>query len=36
MNITGSHGHGALQNLGMDSVTTKVFAITKVPVLSVR
>lgn len=32
----GSHGHGALQNLVMGSVATKVLAATKMPVLIVR
>lgn len=36
MIVMGSHGHGALQNLVMGSVATKVLAITKVPVLIVR
>ncbi|HJV50969.1 MAG TPA: universal stress protein [Noviherbaspirillum sp.] len=36
MIVMGSHGHGALQNLVMGSTTTKVLAITSVPVLIVR
>jgi nucleotide-binding universal stress UspA family protein len=36
MIVMGSHGHGALTNLVMGSVTTKVLAITSVPVLIVR
>lgn len=36
MVVMGSHGHGALQNLVMGSVATKVLAVTKVPVLIVR
>ena len=32
----GSHGHGALSSLVMGSVTTKVLAHCKVPVLLVR
>ncbi|MEN3290881.1 MAG: hypothetical protein V7642_134 [Burkholderiales bacterium] len=36
MIVMGSHGHGALKNLVMGSVTTKVLAITSVPVLIVR
>jgi len=36
MIVMGSHGHGALQNLVMGSVATKVLAVTKVPVLIVR
>lgn len=34
--VMGSHGHGALQNLVMGSVATKVLAVTQVPVLIVR
>ncbi|ABM35423.1 universal stress protein [Polaromonas naphthalenivorans] len=34
--IMGSHGHGALGNLIMGSVTTQVLAHSKVPVLLVR
>ncbi|HEY0847864.1 MAG TPA: universal stress protein [Noviherbaspirillum sp.] len=36
MIVMGSHGHGALQNLVMGSVATKVLAVTQVPVLIVR
>lgn len=36
MIVMGSHGHGALQNLVMGSVATKVLAATNVPVLIVR
>jgi nucleotide-binding universal stress UspA family protein len=36
MIVMGSHGHGALQNLVMGSVATKVLATTSVPVLIVR
>jgi len=37
MIVMGSHGHGALRNLVMGSVTTKVLAITSdIPVLIVR
>jgi nucleotide-binding universal stress UspA family protein len=36
MLIMGSHGHGALGNLVMGSVTTQVLAHCKVPVLLVR
>jgi nucleotide-binding universal stress UspA family protein len=36
MIVMGSHGHGALKNLVMGSVTTKVLAATNVPVLVVR
>jgi nucleotide-binding universal stress UspA family protein len=36
MIVMGSHGHGALQNLVMGSVATKVLAVTSVPVLIVR
>lgn len=36
MIVMGSHGHGALKNLVMGSVATKVLAITDVPVLIVR
>ncbi|MDB5769752.1 MAG: universal stress protein [Burkholderia sp.] len=36
MIVMGSHGHGALQNLIMGSVATKVLARTNVPVLLVR
>ena len=34
--VMGSHGHGALANLAMGSVATKVIAALKVPVLIVR
>jgi len=34
--VMGSHGHGALGNLAMGSVTTKVMAHCTVPVLLVR
>lgn len=34
--VIGSHGHGALQNLVMGSVATKILAATTVPVLIVR
>lgn len=34
--VMGSHGHGALKNLLMGSVATKVMATTTVPVLIVR
>lgn len=34
--VMGSHGHGALKNLVMGSVATKVLAATKTPVLIVR
>lgn len=34
--VMGSHGHGALSNLVMGSVATKVLASTDVPVLIVR
>jgi len=34
--MLGSHGHGALGNLVMGSVATKVVALSKVPVLLVR
>lgn len=34
--MMGSHGHGALSNLVMGSVATKVLAHSKVPVLLVR
>lgn len=34
--VMGSHGHGALAKLVMGSVTTRVLAHTKVPVLLVR
>jgi nucleotide-binding universal stress UspA family protein len=34
--VMGTHGHGALKNLVMGSVATKVLAITSVPVLLVR
>ena len=34
--VMGSHGHGALTNLVMGSVTTQVLAHCKVPVLLVR
>jgi nucleotide-binding universal stress UspA family protein len=36
MIVMGSHGHGALQNLVMGSVATKVLASASVPVLIVR
>lgn len=36
MIVMGSHGHGALTNLIMGSVATKVLASTSVPVLIVR
>jgi nucleotide-binding universal stress UspA family protein len=36
MIVMGSHGHGALKNLVMGSVATKVLAATKAPVLIVR
>jgi len=36
MIVMGSHGHGALKNLVMGSVATKVLATTKLPVLIVR
>lgn len=36
MIVMGSHGHGALENLVMGSVATKVLAVTQVPVLIVR
>lgn len=36
MIVMGSHGHGALTNLVMGSVATKVLAVTQVPVLIVR
>ena len=36
MIVMGSHGHGALTNLVMGSVATKVLASTDVPVLIVR
>ena len=34
--VMGSHGHGAIGNLVTGSITTKVLAITTVPVLIVR
>jgi nucleotide-binding universal stress UspA family protein len=34
--VMGSHGHGALANVALGSVATKVIAATKVPVLIVR
>lgn len=34
--VIGSHGHGALKNLVMGSVATKILAGTKTPVLIVR
>lgn len=34
--VMGSHGHGAIANLVTGSITTKVLAITTVPVLIVR
>jgi nucleotide-binding universal stress UspA family protein len=36
MIVMGSHGHGAFLNLIMGSVSTKVLAMTTVPVLLVR
>lgn len=36
MIVMGSHGNGALTNLVMGSVATKVLAVTQVPVLIVR
>lgn len=36
MLVMGSHGQGALQNLVMGSVATKVLATTSVPVLIIR
>lgn len=36
MIVMGSHGHGALANMVLGSVTNKVLAITTVPVLIVR
>lgn len=36
MIIMGTHGHGALKNLVMGSVSTKVLATTTVPVLLIR
>lgn len=36
MIVMGSHGHGALQNLVMGSVATKIIAATSVPILIVR
>jgi nucleotide-binding universal stress UspA family protein len=36
MVVMGSHGHGAFKKLVLGSVTTKVLAISKVPVLVVR
>ena len=36
MIVMGSHGHGALTNLVMGSVATKVLATTSVPVMIVR
>ena len=36
MIVMGSHGHGALQNVLMGSVTTKVLATTKIPALIIR
>jgi nucleotide-binding universal stress UspA family protein len=36
MIVMGSHGHGALQNLVLGSVATKVLASTSAPVLIVR
>jgi nucleotide-binding universal stress UspA family protein len=36
MIVMGSHGHGALANVVLGSVTTKVLAIATVPVLIVR
>lgn len=36
MIVMGSHGHSALKNLVIGSVTTKVLAATSVPVLIVR
>jgi len=34
--VMGSHGHGALSNLALGSVATKILATVKVPVLVVR
>jgi nucleotide-binding universal stress UspA family protein len=34
--VMGTHGHGALKNLVMGSVATKVLAVTSVPVLLIR
>jgi nucleotide-binding universal stress UspA family protein len=34
--VMGSHGHGALANVVLGSVATKVLATTKIPVLIVR
>ena len=34
--VTGSHGHGALANLALGSVATKIIALSKIPVLVVR
>lgn len=34
--VMGSHGHGALVSVVMGSVTTKVLALTNIPVLIVR
>jgi nucleotide-binding universal stress UspA family protein len=36
MIVMGSHGHGALKNLVLGSIATKVLATTKTPVLIVR
>ncbi|MDQ9172282.1 universal stress protein [Oxalobacteraceae bacterium R-40] len=36
MIVMGTHGHGALKNLVMGSVATKVLAVTSVPVLLIR
>jgi nucleotide-binding universal stress UspA family protein len=36
MIVMGSHGHGALKNLVMGSVATKVLAYSSIPVLIVR
>jgi nucleotide-binding universal stress UspA family protein len=36
MIVMGTHGHGALKNLVMGSVATKVLAIANVPVLLIR
>jgi nucleotide-binding universal stress UspA family protein len=33
--VTGSHGHGALANLALGSVATKIIALSKIPVLVV-
>ena len=36
MIVMGSHGHGALKNLVIGSVATKILGATDIPVLSVR